>query len=213
MPEPHRVTRRQALTSLALAAGSATAAATARAQSPAASPPAAPRAAASAPAAGYRRPVQHPAIRRARQGTGLRSRVGILRPGLRRRSHRAVEPRGVSAAAPRKPRDGRRRDDRHLHDAARPGAPASDPARAGRGAHARASGGRSGHRPRRERRVGDHGAQHECQLRRRSGGRRGDAAALVSALRQPRPRDREGLDSTGGDAPAARRCASPWISR
>ena len=51
MPEPHRVTRRQALTSLALAAGGATAAATARAQSPAASPPAAPRAAASAPAA------------------------------------------------------------------------------------------------------------------------------------------------------------------
>ena len=52
MPEPHRVTRRQALTSLALAAGGATAAATARAQSPVASPPAAPRAAASVPAAG-----------------------------------------------------------------------------------------------------------------------------------------------------------------
>ena len=52
MPEPHRVTRRQALTSLALAAGSATAAATVRAQSPAASPPAVPRAAASVPAAG-----------------------------------------------------------------------------------------------------------------------------------------------------------------
>ena len=44
MPEPHRVTRRQALTSLALAAGGATAAATVRAQSPVASPPAAPRA-------------------------------------------------------------------------------------------------------------------------------------------------------------------------
>jgi 4-hydroxymandelate oxidase len=51
MPEPHRVTRRRALTSLALAAGSATAAATVRAQSPVASPPAAPRAAASVPAA------------------------------------------------------------------------------------------------------------------------------------------------------------------
>ena len=51
MPEPHRVTRRQALTSLALAAGGATAAATARAQSPVAAPPAAPRAAASVPAA------------------------------------------------------------------------------------------------------------------------------------------------------------------
>jgi 4-hydroxymandelate oxidase len=45
------VTRRQALTSLALAAGGATAAATARAQSPVASPTAAPRAAASVPAA------------------------------------------------------------------------------------------------------------------------------------------------------------------
>ena len=48
MPEPHRVTRRQALTSLALGAGSATAAATVRAQSPA--PSVAPRAVA-APAA------------------------------------------------------------------------------------------------------------------------------------------------------------------
>jgi 4-hydroxymandelate oxidase len=38
IPEPHRVTRRQALTSLALAAGGATVAATARAQSPAAVP-------------------------------------------------------------------------------------------------------------------------------------------------------------------------------
>jgi 4-hydroxymandelate oxidase len=52
MPEPHRLTRRQALTSLAVAAGSAAAAATVRAQSPVASPPAAPRAAASAPAPG-----------------------------------------------------------------------------------------------------------------------------------------------------------------
>jgi 4-hydroxymandelate oxidase len=51
MPEPHRVTRRQALTSLALAAGSAAAAATVRAQSPVASPPAAPGAAASVPTA------------------------------------------------------------------------------------------------------------------------------------------------------------------
>ena len=50
MPEPHRVTRRQALTSLALAAGGATAAGTARAQSPVAAPPV-PRAAASVPAA------------------------------------------------------------------------------------------------------------------------------------------------------------------
>jgi 4-hydroxymandelate oxidase len=52
MPDPHRLTRRQALTSLALAAGSATATAPVRAQSPAASSPSAPRAAASAPAAG-----------------------------------------------------------------------------------------------------------------------------------------------------------------
>jgi 4-hydroxymandelate oxidase len=51
MPEPHRVTRRQALTSLALAAGSATAAVSARGQSPVASSPAAPRAAASVPTA------------------------------------------------------------------------------------------------------------------------------------------------------------------
>jgi 4-hydroxymandelate oxidase len=49
MPEPHRVTRRQALASLALA-GSATATVTARAQSPGAAPAAAPRVAASAPA-------------------------------------------------------------------------------------------------------------------------------------------------------------------
>ena len=34
---------------------------------------------------------------------------------------------------------------------------------------------------------------------------------LVPALRQPRPRDREGLDSTWESA--ARRCASPWISQ
>jgi 4-hydroxymandelate oxidase len=52
MPESHRVTRRQALTSLALAAGGAGAAATVRAQSPAASPPSAPRAATPGPAAG-----------------------------------------------------------------------------------------------------------------------------------------------------------------
>ncbi len=52
MSEPHRVTRRQALTSLALAAGGATAAATARAQSPAASPAGGARAAAPNPAAG-----------------------------------------------------------------------------------------------------------------------------------------------------------------
>jgi 4-hydroxymandelate oxidase len=52
MPEPHRVTRRRALTSLALAAGSATVAAAVRAQSPAASPPGAPRTAAPGPAAG-----------------------------------------------------------------------------------------------------------------------------------------------------------------
>jgi 4-hydroxymandelate oxidase len=51
MPEPHRVTRRQALTSLALVAGSATAAVSARGQSPVASSPAAPRAAASVPTA------------------------------------------------------------------------------------------------------------------------------------------------------------------
>jgi 4-hydroxymandelate oxidase len=48
---PDRVTRRQALSSLALAAGSATTA-TVRAQSPVASPPAAPGAAVPAPAAG-----------------------------------------------------------------------------------------------------------------------------------------------------------------
>jgi 4-hydroxymandelate oxidase len=52
MPEPHCVTRRQALTSLSLAAGSAAAATTVRAQAPAAAPPAAPGPAASAPAAG-----------------------------------------------------------------------------------------------------------------------------------------------------------------
>src|SRR5215204_4314991 len=46
MSEPHHVTRRKALTSIALAAGSATAAATGRAQSPVAAPPAAPRTAA-----------------------------------------------------------------------------------------------------------------------------------------------------------------------
>jgi 4-hydroxymandelate oxidase len=45
MIEPPRVTRRQAITSFALAAGGATAAATARAQSPAASPPGVPTAA------------------------------------------------------------------------------------------------------------------------------------------------------------------------
>ena len=50
MPEPHRVTRRQALTSLALAAGGAPAAGTARAQSPVAHHPVQ-RAAASVPAA------------------------------------------------------------------------------------------------------------------------------------------------------------------
>ena len=51
MPKPPRVTRRQALTSVALAAGSATTV-TVRAQSPVASPPATPRAAVPAPAAG-----------------------------------------------------------------------------------------------------------------------------------------------------------------
>jgi 4-hydroxymandelate oxidase len=50
MPAPHHVTRRQALTSIALAAGGATAAATARAQSSVAPPPGASRPPAAVPA-------------------------------------------------------------------------------------------------------------------------------------------------------------------
>ncbi len=95
MPEPHRVTRRQALTSLALAAGGASAAVTVARAVACGISLRRPWRSRLRSYGGRGRSVQHPAIRRASQGTGVRSGVGILRPGLRRRPHRALEPRGA----------------------------------------------------------------------------------------------------------------------
>ena len=213
MPEPHRVTRRQALTSLALAAGGATAAATVRAQSPVASPPAAPGAAASAPAAAAadlfsipqyeeraRGLVSVPAWEYYDQGcaddlTVRWNREAFQRLRLESRVMVDVETIDTSTT---------------LLGRALPHPILLAPAAAhmlvhpeGEVATARGASAASA--------IMVLSTNANCS--RRSGGRRGDAAALVSALRQPRPRHREGPDSTGRARRLRRRCASPSISR
>ena len=210
MSEPLRVTRRRALSSLAMAAGGATAAAPGRPRPRSPHPGALP-----APLqCGGRRPVQRPAVRGAGQDevsvaaweyydqgcaddvTVRWNREALQRlrfetPGAGRRLERSTRRRRSSAG-------------RSPHPILlAPAAAHMLVHPEGEVATARGAGAASATMV----------LSTNSNCTRRSGRGRGDAAALVSALHQPRPRHRQGADSSGSTAPATRRSASPSISR